>query len=302
MLLTYTQAIVLGVLQGVTELFPISSLGHSLIIPYLLGWDISSNANFYLIFLVATHLATSIVLFFFYLKDWKLIIGGVFRSLRDREVREDDTYAKLGWLIVIATVPAGILGLLFEQKLQLLFSFPQYVASFLILNGFLLYGTEKLKKNAARNGVIETGVPQSSRDEKENDSQSDVRIARTSWRQSIKIGFAQSLALLPGFSRTGAAMAGGILSGLDHEDSARFSFLLATPIIFAAAVLKLPELLVGNATVLVMPVLVGFIASAIGAFFSVKFLTRYFKTNTLNPFALYCILAGLLTLVVFFLR
>src|SRR5258708_32195306 len=216
-MLTYFQAIILGIVQGITELFPISSLGHSVILPRVLGWHVNQKDPFFLIFLVATHAATAIVLFVFFWKDWKLIISGVIHSLKEREIQNNDSYAKLGWLLIIGTIPAGVIGLLFEDSLKTLFASPQIVAGILILNGLMLLGTEMLRKNR--------------REDKEKGS--DKRIARIHWIEAVKIGLLQCIALLPGFSRTGATIAGGLFVGLSHEDAARFSFLLATPIIGA---------------------------------------------------------------------
>ncbi len=284
-MITYFQSIILGAMQGITELFPISSLGHSVILPKILDWNINQYDNSFLIFLVATHLATALVLFGFYFQDWVLIIKGIGRSIKIREIKETDTYAKLGWLIIVSTIPAGILGLLFEDKLKMLFATPKYVAIFLILNGFLLYGAELLRKNSA-----------------EINSQSDEQVAKMSWWRSIKIGFAQCLALVPGFSRTGSTIGGGLLVGLNHEDSLRFSFLLATPIIFAAGILKLPELLNSSNANIIGPILTGSITAAIAAYFSVRFLTKYFKTKKLTPFAVYCVVIGVVASLLILFR
>ncbi len=276
------QAIILGLLQGISELFPISSLGHSVILPGLLGWQFDQNANYFLTFLVATHLATAIVLFIFYWQDWKRIIAGIFRSLREREIKESDPDAKLGWLLVVSTIPAGIMGLLFEEQLKKLFISPRFVAFFLILNGIMLFVAEVLRRRAKAEELIEGG---------------DKRIARElSWRKSFMIGVMQVIALIPGFSRTGATISGGLLVGLSHEDALRYSFLMATPIIGAAAFLKLPELLVSGGYQAINVAIIGSLAAAIGAYFSVKFLTKYFKTNRLTPFAIYCVIVGALSL------
>lgn len=281
-MLTYAQAIVLGILQGVTELFPISSLGHSVLLPALLHWTLDEHAPYFLTFLVATHLATAIVLFLFFIKDWVRIIQGFIRSIVKRRLEPGDVYARLAWLIVIATIPAGLLGLIFQKKLETLFAAPMIVAVFLIANGLLLYCIESLKQSRQRlHNTLTSG---------------DTAIARMPWVSAIGTGCAQALALLPGFSRTGASFAGGLLAGLDHESAARFSFLLATPIIFAAAVLKLPVLLHAN-TYPVPEIGAGALAAAVGAFLSIAFLMRYFKTNTMRPFAVYCIVAGLVSLV-----
>jgi undecaprenyl-diphosphatase len=268
--------VVLGLLQGVSELFPVSSLGHSVILPRLLGWNIHQNDSYFLTFLVATHLATAIVLLGFFWRDWVRILRGLGRSLREREIAPDDVDAKLGWLLVVGTIPAGILGLLLEHKLRSVFASPRSAAFFLICNGFLLYGAEVLRRRA----------PQTSEDD-------DARIARqVGWRGAFLVGAAQAIALIPGFSRSGATMGGGLVVGLSHKDAARFAFLLATPIIGAAAVLKLPELFGHQGDGVRGQALVGALCSAVTAYLAVRFLMRFFETNKLTPFAIYCVLAG----------
>ena len=274
--ISYFQAAVLGLLQGVSELFPVSSLGHSVILPRLVGWNIHQNDKFFITFLVATHLATAIVLFFFFRRDWLRILKGLGRSLRDRGIAPDDSDAKLGWLLVVGTIPAGILGLLLEHKLRNVFASAQSASIFLFANGFLLYGAELLRRRA----------PVTATDD-------DTRIARTvSWRDATLVGTAQALALIPGFSRSGATMGGSLLVGLSHKDAARFAFLLATPIIGAAAVLKLPELAGPDGRGVRGPALVGALCSAVTAYLAVRFLMRHFETRTLVPFAVYCAAAG----------
>ncbi|MGE5541326.1 MAG: undecaprenyl-diphosphate phosphatase, partial [Bacillota bacterium] len=226
-MLTYFQSFVLGALQGLTELFPISSLGHTVILPGLLGWTVDQHAELFVIFLVATHLATALVLLVFFWRDWLRIASGFFRSLAARRIPAGDSYARLSWLIIVATIPAGLLGLLFQHKLENFFAAPAMVALFLIGNGILLYGAELLRRRAAS---------------RPTERQIDATLAHLPFRKALGIGCMQALALFPGFSRTGATLAGGLLAGLTHETSARFSFLLATPIIFAAAALKLPKL------------------------------------------------------------
>ncbi len=292
-MLTYIQALVLGLIQGATELFPVSSLGHSVILPGLFGWHIDQGADFFLAFLVATHLATALVLLGFFAKDWLKIISGMFRSLRERIIREDDSYAKLGWLIVVGTIPAGIVGILFERSFQALFASPRFAAIFLVCNGVLLWGMEMYK----RRRQVPKKATQVAADANENQMNVDGRAAKLTWARSIKIGIAQCLALIPGFSRTGATLGGGLLVGLDHEAAARFSFLLATPVIFAAAVLKLSELALSGQSNVLGPIIAGAFASAIAAYLSVKFLTKYFKSHTLMPFALYCVVFGVVSIV-----
>jgi undecaprenyl-diphosphatase len=280
-LISYGQAVVLGLLQGFSELFPISSLGHSVILPQLLGWDIHQNDDFFITFLVATHLATAIVLFGFFFSDWMRILRGLGRSLQAREIG-DDADARLGWLLVVATIPAGLLGLLLEHALRDLFASGQSAAFFLILNGLMLYGAERLRQRAPEVERMEDGAA------------ADARIARrVSWVESLFVGAAQAIALIPGFSRSGATMAGGLLVGLSNEGAARFAFLLATPIIGAAAALKLPDLLGSSGNGVRGPALVGAVCSAFTAYLAVRFLMRYFETKRLTPFAVYCVAAGL---------
>jgi undecaprenyl-diphosphatase len=275
-LITYGQAVVLGLVQGVTELFPISSLGHSVILPQLFGWDIHQNDAYFITFLVATHLATALVLLGFFWRDWVRIVKGIGRSLRDRGIAPGDADAKLGWLLVIGTIPAGILGLLLEHALRDVFASASSAAFFLMLNGLLLFGAEALRRRA----------PQTDRDD-------DVRIARqVAYPEACLVGGAQALALVPGFSRSGATMGGGLLVGLSHEDAARFAFLLATPIIGAAALLKLPDLFGPDGDGIRGQALVASLCAAVSAYVSVRFLMRYFETRTLIPFAIWCLAFG----------
>ena len=288
--ITYFQAIVLGLLQGFSELFPISSLGHSVILPQLLGWNIHQNDPYFITFLIATHLATAIVLFIFFFQDWMRIFAGMWRSLVDRQIAPENHDAKLGWLLVVGTVPAGLLGLLFQDSLRTVFASAQSAAFFLMLNGVMLYGAERLRRRAP---VVETSDPLAS----------DERISgTTSYRDAVGIGAAQAIALIPGFSRSGASMAGGLLTGLSNEDAARFSFLLATPIIGAAAVLKLPDLFGATGDGVRGQALAASLCSALTAWFSVRFLVRYFETNRLTPFAIYCFVAGLASSIYLYVK
>jgi undecaprenyl-diphosphatase len=283
--ISYFQAIILGLVQGIAEPFPISSLGHGVVLPQLLGWDIHQNDNFFLTFLVATHFATAVVLFLFFLGDWLRIFRGIGRSLRDRVIQPDDTDAKLGWLLVVGTVPAGILGLLLEHPLRTLFASAASAAAFLILNGILLLVFERLRRRAPVPGDYL--------------GDSDARIAQLSWGEAIGVGTAQAAALVPGISRSGITMGGGLLFGLSNEDAARYAFLLATPIIGAAAVLKLPDLFGSAGNGVRGPALVGALCAAATTFLAVKFLLRFFETNRLTPFGVYCICAGILLSIIF---
>jgi undecaprenyl-diphosphatase len=283
--ISYFQAIVLGLVQGIAEPFPISSLGHGVVLPRLLHWDIHQNDEFFVTFLVATHFATATVLFFMFLEDWKKIFAGLWRSLRERVIREDDVSAKLGWLLVVGTIPAGLIGLALDHALRDLFASASSAAAFLIVNGILLLIFERLRRRPPRP------------DDYKGDS--DARIAKLSWRQAFAIGTAQAAALVPGISRSGITMGGGLLVGLSNEDAARYSFLLATPIIGAAAVLKLPELFGEQGDGVRGPALAGAIAAAVTTFLAVRFLLRFFETNRLTPFGIYCIVAGTICTLIF---
>jgi undecaprenyl-diphosphatase len=285
--ISYLQAIVLGVIQGIAEPFPISSLGHSVVLPHVFGWNIHQNDDYFLSFLVATHCATALVLFVFFWEDWKRILSGLGRTIREGgRLDPEDTDARLGWLLVIGTIPAGILGLALEHPLRTLFASAEVAAIFLAVNGALLLAFERLRERAP--------AP----DDWEGDS--DPRIAMTmSFKQAAAIGTAQAAALIPGISRSGVTMGGGLLTGLSNEDAARFAFLLATPIIGAAGVLKLPELMGSAGDGVRGQALVGAIAAGITTWFAVKFLLRFFRSNRLTPFAVYCLAVGIVLAVAF---
>ncbi len=275
----YLQGAILGLLQGVTEPFPVSSLGHGVILPRVLGWNIHQDDDYFLSFLVATHLATALVLLGFFWSDWKRIVRGLLRSLREREIRADDRDARLGWLLITGTIPVGVIGLLAEKPLRALFASPASAAAFLILNGLMLLGAERLRRGVATNTARESVDP-------------DERIAALSWRQAAAVGTAQVIGLIPGMSRSGATMSAGLLAGLDNEDAARFAFLLATPIIGAAALLKVPDLLGSAGDGVRGPAALGAVCAAITTYLAVRFLLRFFESNRLTPFGVYCVCAG----------
>ncbi len=283
--ISYFQAVLLGVIQGIAEPFPISSLGHSVVLPHLFGWDIHQNQPYFLSFLVGTHIATALVLLGFFMREWVRIVKGFFRSLRERSAPAHDVDARLAWVIILGTIPAGIIGVALEKPLRTLFASASAAAAFLIVNGLALLFFERLRTRPPRPGDYL--------------GDSDERISKVSWRQAFSIGIAQAAALLPGISREGFAMGGGLLSGLSNEDAARYSFLLATPIIFAAGVLKLPELLGHAGDGVRGQALVAAACAGVTTFFAVKFLLRYFKTNRLTPFGIYCIALGLASSIVF---
>jgi len=279
------QALILGLLQGAAELFPVSSLGHSVILPRLFGWNIHQNDDSFLTFLVATHLATALVLLGNFWRDWVRILRGLGRSIAARELDPDDADARLGWLLVMGTVPAGILGLALEHVLRTVFASATAAAFFLFCNGLMLFAAERARRHAPVRQTSEYG---------------DERLARElSFRSALGIGAAQAIALLPGFSRSGASMSGGLLAGLSNEDSARFAFLLATPVIGLAALLKLPDLLGSQGADVRSAALIGALGAAASAWLATRFLLRYFETNRLTPFAIYCTVVGAVLTVVF---
>jgi undecaprenyl-diphosphatase len=283
--ISYFQAVVLGLLQGIAEPFPISSLGHSVVLPRLLGWNIHQNDPYFIDFLVAVHLATAIVLFIFFFEDWMRILRGLGRSLRAREIGADDVDARLGWLLVVGTIPPGILGLLLETPLRKLFASASSAAAFLIVNGLALLLFERLRTRPPTPG--------------DDAGDADARIARLSWSRAAGVGLSQAAALIPGISRSGFSMGGGLLCGLSNEDALRYAFLLATPIIGAAAVLKLPELLGSSGHLVRGQALVAALCAAATTVLAVKFLLRYFRTNRLGPFGVYCVGAGVIALAIF---
>jgi undecaprenyl-diphosphatase len=288
--MTYVEAIVIGLLQGVTELFPVSSLGHSVLVPALVGgrWardlNVSAPESPYLAFIVGLHVATAVALLAFYWRDWLRILGGFVTSIRYRRLSTVDE--RLAWMIILATIPVGIAGLLLEHTFRTTLGRPIPAACFLIVNGFILYGAELLRRRADRRGATE-----------------EEQITEESLASTTFIGSAQILALLPGISRSGVTMAAGLFKGLSHRDAARFSFLLATPVILAAGVLKIPSDLFGPLGDGIRPqVLAGSVAAGVAAYLSVRFLTRYFETRTLVPFAIYCLAAGTASLLWLTLR
>jgi undecaprenyl-diphosphatase len=294
MSLTYPEAIVVGLFQGVTELFPVSSLGHSVIIPALIGgrWardlNVSAPESPYLAFIVGLHVATAAALLVFFWKDWLRIIGGFLTSVRDRRIETPDQ--RLAWLLIIATIPVGVAGLLLEHTFRTVLGRPVPAALFLAANGVVLYAGELLRRAAQR---VDRTTMTAEEEALPPDVASDRRLSRLGWGEGALIGAAEILALLPGISRSGVTMVAGLTRGLSHEDAARFSFLLATPVILAAGVLKIPDLTGPLGAGIHGQVLVGSIVSGIGAYLAVRFLVRYFETRTLTPFAIYCTVAGL---------
>jgi undecaprenyl-diphosphatase len=344
--MTYPEAMVVGLIQGVTELFPVSSLGHNVLIPALIGgtWaralNVAAPESPYLAFIVGLHVATAIALLIYFWHDWVRIIRGFFTSIRDRDIVTSDQ--KLAWMIIVATIPVGLAGLLFEHAFRVLFGKPVLAAVFLVVNGLILFSGERFRTKASRQadqevaeerrlamapaeverepvagvaavglagaeGVATVGPPRrpghgnhaaAKPDPKTERAaelaaavRADRRLSKLDYLQTVVIGGAQILALLAGISRDGVTMVAGMFRGLAREDAARFAFLLATPVILAAGALKARDLItLGHG--IYGPILAGSILSGIGAYVSVRFLVRYFQTRTLTPFAIYCVLFG----------
>ncbi|WP_225077676.1 MULTISPECIES: undecaprenyl-diphosphate phosphatase [unclassified Streptomyces] len=300
--LTYPEAVAIGLLQGVTELFPVSSLGHSILLPALLGghWardlDVSAEGSPYLSVLIGMHLATALALVVYFRRDWVKVTRGLFTSVRDRRI--ETVEQKLAWLLIISTIPVGVAGLLLEHFVRAVLGKPIPVSIFLALNGLVLYMTERLRRGGT--GRRRAGhAPAAGEEDLDPEDLSDRRLTRLSFFQGAVIGAAQIAALFPGVSRSGSTISAGILRGLSHEDSARFAFLLATPVIGAAAMLKVPELFGPAGDGVRGQAIVGSIAAFAAGYVAVAFLTRYFETRTLTPFAVYCTLAGLGSLAYF---
>jgi undecaprenyl-diphosphatase len=347
--MTYLEAAVVGLIQGVTELFPVSSLGHNVLLPALIGgsWatdlNVAASESPYLAFIVGLHVATAIALMIYFWRDWVRIISGFFSSLRHREIKTVDQ--KMAWMIILATIPVGLVGLLFEHEFRVLFGKPIRAAIFLVVNGLILYAGERFRTRrslaadaevvaeagladgraapgrtapaavttsgartasagagsgaaAPRAAVPGTAMHASGQRaarqlEASRAVQADTRLVAIGYVQGVVIGSAQILALLAGISRDGVTMVAGMFRGLSRQDAARFSFLLATPVILAAGVLKLGDLTGPLGSGIHGQVLVGSILSGVGAYVSVRFLMKYFTTRTLTPFAIYCVVVGL---------
>ena len=340
--MSYLQAIVIGFIQGIGELFPISSLGHTVLIPSWLGgnWaklvsQESMAESPYLAFVVGLHLATAVVLLAFYIREWARMAAGLVRTLTRRRIATDAE--RLAWLIVIATIPVGLLGLAFEHQFRVLFAKPLAAAVFLMANGVILLAGETYRRRnerlaaalaepaavgrppapgadanattqaAAATSQAAAAAPQAAatparfRDEAivPMDAAAEHELAQIGWLSSGLIGASQALALFAGVSREGVAMVGGLFRGLNNENAMRFSFLLSTPVIFAAGILKVPDLTGPLGAAIRGPVLAGALAAAAASLLAILFLSRYFKTRTLMPFAVYCLVFGFASVVRF---
>ena len=303
--MTWVQSLVLAVLQGVTELFPISSLGHTVIVTALLGWgDLEASPTF-LPFLVLFHVGTATALFIYFWRDWFAIIHAFFVTAVKGRL-DAHPQGRLAWLLIAGTIPAGLVGLFLENPLKGLFANPIVAAAFLVVNGFILLVGERARRRAlAKESVTTRVAPASPASGAANGSVAVAEVPAAqpaqlrhfdslSWREAILVGLAQALALIPGISRSGVTMVAALRVGMTHADAAAYTFLLATPIIGAAAVLELPQLASTPSSVLVIA-LVGGVVAGIAAYLSTRFLMRYFETGRLDPFGYYCIVFGLLS-------
>ncbi|MBF6176616.1 undecaprenyl-diphosphate phosphatase [Nocardia blacklockiae] len=301
MAITYTESVVVGALQGVSELFPVSSLGHSILLPALVGgqWardlDMSAPHSPYLALLVAMHVATALALVVFFRRDWARIVTGLWDVLRTRRIRTPE--ARLGVLLVVSTIPVGVAGLLLEKVVRNYLGTPVPTSVLLALNGVVLLGAELLRARAVTPAPVVRGADPALYDTvvlpvADPARASDMRLARTPVKDAALIGSAQIAALFPGISRSGSTIVAGLFKGLDHEDSARFAFLLATPVILAAGVLKTPELFSPENHAILGPAIAGSVVAGVLAYLSIRFLVAYFETKTLTPFAIYCLAAG----------
>jgi undecaprenyl-diphosphatase len=291
------QAAVLGVLQGVTELFPISSLGHTVLFPTLFGWHNvvkvqSQPESFWLAFVVMLHVGSAIGLLIFFWRDWVDIVRAWFRTLARRRI--ETSTERLAWLIIVATIPTGILGVALEHTVRVALAKPLAAALFLIVNGFILFAGERARRRSAERTRVQA-------DDRARGATSPAgpagehagrELATLQFREAAVLGVAQSSALIAGISRDGVCMSAGLARGLNHEDSARFAFLLATPIILAAGLYKIPDLTGPLGNGIRGQALLGAACAAVASYFSVRFLVNYFKTKSLMPFAIYCVAFG----------
>jgi undecaprenyl-diphosphatase len=335
--LTYLEAAVVGLIQGVSELFPVSSLGHNVLIPALIGgqWgadlDVSTPESPYLAFIVGLHVATAIALLIYFWRDWVRIVGGFASSLRDRRVETADQ--RLAWMIILATIPVGLVGLVAEHPFRVIFGKPVVAAAFLAVNGVILIAGEKFRRRASLDADARVGAgrraepvavggrmvstvaapvlaaapgltapgltapgltaPAPAAVAPSAAVMADRRLSAMGYGRAIVIGSAQILALLAGISRDGVTMVAGMRRGLSREDAVRFAFLLSTPVILAAGMLKIPDLFGPLGQGIRGQIVLGSVLSGLGAYAAIRFLVRYLRTRSLVPFGIYCLVAGL---------
>jgi undecaprenyl-diphosphatase len=281
----------MGLLQGATELFPVSSLGHAVLIPSLLRWSFKQSDPSFLPFLVLLHLGTATALLVLYRQEWLAIIRSFFSAAIRGQIQTDTE--RLAMLLLVGTIPAAVLGVFLQTKIKNLFASPSEAAVFLVVNGVLMIGFELLRRRAERRAVVTA----TSRVEREEQF---AQAERISFRAAAVVGACQALAFLPGISRSGVTIGGGLLAGLRHEEAARFSFLLATPVILGAGIVEVPQLFASG--VPITEYLAGAALSGVAAYASARFLLRYFRSGRLDPYGVYCIAAGVVSLALLHFR
>ena len=284
--MSLAQALFMGLVQGATELFPVSSLGHAVLIPSLLHWSFKQSDPSFVPFLVLLHLGTAGALLIIYRTQWIDIIKSFFTAALRGSIETPSE--RLAMLLMVGTIPAAILGVFFETRIKSLFGSPFVAAGFLVVNGVLMITFEQLRRRAERRAALDNKT----RIEQE---EGFAEAERISFRSAALVGACQALAFLPGISRSGVTIGGGLLAGLRHQEAARFSFLLATPVILAAGVLEVPQLFASG--VPVGEYIAAAILSGVAAYLSARFLLRYFRSGRLDPYGFYCIAAGLCSFV-----
>jgi undecaprenyl-diphosphatase len=282
------QAISLGLLQGISELFPVSSLAQTILLPALIGWHFDRSDTDFLAFVVALHLATAVALLIFFWRDWKVVFEAYLGSAKRGKLVYDQA-SKFAWLLVAGTIITGLVGAVVEKKVRKLFENPKYfwiVAAVLVLNGVFMLFVELLKKNVSKS-------PSPAEDSGTHAAGEGRHADDLTFIEATAIGATQSFALVPGVSRSGVTIVAGLLAGLSYEEAGRFSFMLATPIIGLAALKEMPMLLKPDMRPMLGVTVIAALIAGVTAYLSVRFLMRYFRHNGLGPFGWYCIAFGL---------
>jgi undecaprenyl-diphosphatase len=270
----------MGLLQGASELFPVSSLGHAVLVPSLLHWSFKQSDPSFVPFLVLLHLGTASALLVLYRTEWVAIVRGFFTAAMRGQIKTDSE--RLAMLLLVGTLPAAILGVFLESRIKSLFASPSEAAIFLIANGVLMLGFEMVRRRRERGAT---------RTEQEAHFGQAERIG---FLAAAIVGACQALAFLPGISRSGITIGGGLIAGLRHQEAARFSFLLATPVILGAGLVEVPGLFAPG--VPVREYAIAAVLAGVAAYLSARFLLRYFRSGRLDPYGWYCIAAGLVSL------
>ena len=279
--MTLLQALFMGLLQGASELFPVSSLGHAVLVPTLLHWSFKQSDPSFVPFLVLLHLGTATALLVLYRSEWVAIVRGFFTAAFRGQMKTESE--RLAMLLLVGTIPAAVLGVFLEKRIKTFFASPDEAAVFLVVNGILMLGFEQVRRR--REAAGEPRLEQEAH---------FGQAERISFRAAAIVGACQALAFLPGISRSGVTIGGGLVAGLRHQEAARFSFLLATPVILGAGIVEVPQLFHGD--VPVGEYLGGAVLAGVAAYASARFLLRYFRSGRLDPYGWYCVAAGLLSL------